>query len=172
MSFFSHLSSQSWSQTHLSIGSCCRTTQEYSIFIKKIFFGKIPVFEPYLQFTSAFTVVESSLDCWLRHWFAHVLENVLDLANCWGFFWTRERNLLSSTTVTICGLLSLLLFLSPSVHNVFKNMPKRSVGHTGFPFSLVGLFWYFSLIMACFTGFNGSLNFILRVNSNRFQMKM
>ena len=41
-----------------------------------------------------------------------------------------------------------------------------------FVISLIGLFWFFSLMMACFTDSDSSLDLILRVDSNRFQMQI
>ncbi len=41
-----------------------------------------------------------------------------------------------------------------------------------FAISLMGLFSFFSLMMACFTDSDSSLDLILTVDSNRFQMQI
>ncbi len=41
-----------------------------------------------------------------------------------------------------------------------------------FAISLMGLFCFFSLMMACFTDSDSSLDLILTVDSNRFQMQI
>ena len=91
-----------------------------------------------------------------------------------GFFFTRERNLLSSTTVVFHGLPGLLVLLSSPVHSFFVRMFQTVDLATlnVFAISLMGLFCFFSLMMACFTDSESSLDLIFRGNSNRFQMQM
>ena len=74
----------------------------------------------------------------------------------------------------VCGLPGLLVLLSSTVRSFFLRMfqtvdlAKPNV----FAISLIGLFWFFSLMMACFTDSDSSLDLILRVDSNRFQMQI
>ena len=91
-----------------------------------------------------------------------------------GFFFTRERILLSSTTVVFRGLPGLLVLLSSPVRSFFLRMFQTVDLATPnvFAISLIGLFWVFSLMMACFTDHDSSLDLILRVDSNRFQMQI
>ena len=90
-----------------------------------------------------------------------------------GFFFTRER-ILSSTTFVFRGLTGLLVLLSSPVHSVFIRMFQTVDLATPnvFAISLIGLFWFFSLMMACFTDSDSYLDLILRVDSDRFQMQI
>ncbi len=98
-----------------------------------------------------------------------------DLANCLkDVFFTRERILRSSTTVVFRGLPGLLVLLSSPVRSFFLRMFQTVVLATPnvFAISLMGLFCFFSLMMACFTDSDSSLDLILTVDSNRFQMQI
>ncbi len=90
------------------------------------------------------------------------------------FFFTRERILRSSTTVVFRGLPGLLVLLSSPVRSFFLRMFQTVVLATPnvFAISLMGLFYFFSLMMACFTDSDSSLDLILIVDSNRFQMQI
>ena len=90
--FSSHHSGTRWSLSHLSIGCCSRTVKAFfrcCLANSNLVFS---VFEAHQWFTSCgepsvFTLVKSSLDCWLWHTYTYLLESVLDLANCCeGFF--------------------------------------------------------------------------------------
>jgi len=87
-----------------------------------------------------------------------------------GVFFTRERILRLSTTVVFRGLLGLLVLLSSPVHSFFLRMFQTVdlVTPKVFAISLMGLFRFISLMMACFTDSDSSLDLILRVDSNRF----
>ncbi len=87
-----------------------------------------------------------------------------------GVFFTRERILRSSTTVVFRGLPGLLVLLSSPVHSFFLRMFQTVVLATPnvFAISLMGLFCFFSLMMACFTDSDSSLDLVLTVDSNRF----
>ncbi len=91
-----------------------------------------------------------------------------------GVFFTRERILRSSTTVVFRGLPGLLVLLSSPVRSFFLRMFQTVVLATPnvFAISLMGLFCFFSLMMACFTDSDSSLDLILTVDSNRFQMQI
>ncbi len=91
-----------------------------------------------------------------------------------GVFFTRERILRSSTTVVFRGLPGLLVSLSSPVRSFFLRMFQTVVLATPnvFAISLMGLFCFFSLMMACFTDSDSSLDLILTVDSNRFQMQI
>ncbi len=91
-----------------------------------------------------------------------------------GVFFTRERILQSSTTVVFRGLPGLLVLLSSPVRSFFLRMFQTVVLATPnvFAISLMGLFCFFSLMMACFTDSDSSLDLILTVDSNRFQMQI
>ncbi len=91
-----------------------------------------------------------------------------------GVFFTRERILRSSTTVVFRGLPGLLVLLSSPVHSFFLRMFQKVVLATPnvFAISLMGVFCFFSLMMACFTDSDSSLELILTVDSNRFQMQI
>ncbi len=55
----------------------------------------------------------------------------------------------------------------------FKNVPTVVLATPNvFAISLMGLFCFFSLMMACFTDSDSSLDLILTVDSNRFQMQI
>ena len=86
-----------------------------------------------------------------------------------GVFFTRERIIWSSTTVVFRGLPGLLVLLSSPVHSLFLRMIWP---HLMLLLSLMGLFRFFSLMMACFTDSDRSLDLTLRVDSNRFQMQI
>ncbi len=90
-----------------------------------------------------------------------------------GVFFTRERILRSSTTVVFRGLPGLLVLLSSLVRSFFLRMFQTVVLTTPnvFAISLMGLFCFFSLMMACFTDSDSSLDLILTVDSNRFKCK-
>ena len=91
-----------------------------------------------------------------------------------GFFFIGEIILLSSTTVVFHGLPGLLALLSSPVRSFFIRMFQTVDLATPnvFAISLIGLFWFFSLMMACFTDSDISLDLILRVDSNLFQMQI
>ena len=89
-----------------------------------------------------------------------------------GFFFTRERIILSSTTVVFRGLPGLLVLLSSPMPSFFLRMTVDLATPNVFAMSLIGLFWFFSLMMACFTDSDSSLDLILRVDSNRLQMQI
>ncbi len=91
-----------------------------------------------------------------------------------GVFFTRERILRSSTTVVFRGLPGLLVLLSSPVRSFLLRMFQTVVLATPnvFAISLKGLFCFFSLMMACFTDSDSSLDLILTVDSNRFQMQI
>src|SRR4029434_9330123 len=55
---------------------------------------------------------------------------------------------------------------------LFKNVPNSLATPNVFAISRMGLFRFFSLMMACFTDSDSSLDFILRVDSNRFQTQI
>ncbi len=80
----------------------------------------------------------------------------------------------SSTTVVFRGLPGLLVLLSSPVRSFFLRMFQTVVLATPnvFAISLMGLFSFFSLMMACFTDRDRSLDLILTVDSNRFQMQI
>ena len=80
-----------------------------------------------------------------------------------GFFFTREIIILLSTTVVFRGLPGLLVLLSSPVHSFFLRMFQTVDLATPnvFAISLIGLFWFFSLMMACFTDSDSSLDLIL-----------
>ncbi len=79
-----------------------------------------------------------------------------------GVFFTRERILRSSTTVVFRGLPGLLVLLSSPVRSFFLRMFQTVVLATPnvFAISLMGLFCFFSLMMACFTDSDSSLDLI------------
>ncbi len=91
-----------------------------------------------------------------------------------GVFFTREIIIQSSTTVVFRGLPGLLVLLSSPVRSFFLRMFQTVVLATPnvFAISLMGLFCFFSLMMACFTDSDSSLDLILTVDSNRFQMQI
>ena len=91
-----------------------------------------------------------------------------------GVFFTRERILRSSTTVVFCGLTGLLVLMSSEVRSFFLRMFQTVDLATPnvFAISLMGLFRFFSLMMACFTDSDSSLDLMLRVDSYRFQMQI
>ncbi len=98
----------------------------------------------------------------------YLLESVLDLANCCeGCFLHQGRILRSSTTVVFRGLPGLLVLLSSPVRSFFLRMFQTVVLATPnvFAISLMGLFCFFSLMMACFTDSDSSLDLILTVDS-------
>ncbi len=121
--------------------------------------------------------MKSSLDCWLWHTYTYLLESVLDLANCCeGCFLHQGKN--SSVIHHSCfpwssGSFGLVLLSSP-VRSFFLRMFQTVVLATPnvFAISLMGLFCFFSLMMACFTDSDSSLDLILTVDSNRFQMQI
>ncbi len=80
----------------------------------------------------------------------------------------------TSTTVVFRGLPGLLVLLSSPVRSFFLRMFQTVVLATPnvFAISLMGLFCFFSLMMACFTDSDSSLDLILTVDSNRFQMQI
>ncbi len=90
-----------------------------------------------------------------------------------GVFFTMERILRSSTTVVFHGLPGLLVLPSSPVRSFFLRMFQTVVLATPnvFAISLMGLFCFFSLMMACFTDSDSSLDLILTVDSNRLQMQ-
>ncbi len=56
---------------------------------------------------------------------------------------------------------------------LFKNVPNSCLATPNvFAISLMGLFCFFSLMMACFTDCDSSLDLILTVDSNRFRMQI
>lgn len=86
----------------------------------------------------------------------HVLEKVLDLANCregasFFFFFTRESTLLSSTAVVFHGLLGLLVLLSSPGHFFFFFLRMLQTIDLATPnyFEVLpmGLFGFFSVTM-------------------------
>ncbi len=85
-----------------------------------------------------------------------------------------KRILRSSTTVVFRGLPGLLVLLSSPVRSFFLRMFQTVVLATPnvFAISLMGLFCFFNLMMACFTDSDSSLDLILTVDSNRFQMQI
>ena len=91
-----------------------------------------------------------------------------------GVFFTRERILPSFTTVVFRGHPGLLVLLSSPVCSFFLRMFQTVDLATPnvFAISLMGLFCFFSLMMAYFTDSDSSLDLILRVDSNRFQMQI
>ncbi len=138
-------------------------------------------FEAHQWFTSCgepsvFTLVKSSLDCWLWHTYTYLLESVLDLANCCeGCFLHQGKN--SSVIHHSCFPWSSGSFGVAELTGaflLFKNVSRTVVLATPnvFAISLMGLFCFFSLMMACFTDSDSFLDLILTVDSNRFQMQI
>ncbi len=100
---------------------------------------------------------------------------VLYLANCCeGCFLHQGKN--SSVIHHSCFPWSSgsLVLLSSPVHSFFLRMFRTVVLATPnvFSISLMGLFCFFSLMMACFTDCDSSLDLILTVDSNRFRMQI
>ncbi len=90
-----------------------------------------------------------------------------------GVFFTRERILRSSTTVVFRGLPVFGVAELTGAFLLFKNVPTVVLATPNvFAISLMGLFCFFSLMMACFTDSDSSLDLILTVDSNRFQMQI
>ena len=91
-----------------------------------------------------------------------------------GFFFTRERILLSSTTVVFRGPSGSFCVAELTVCSFFLRMFQTVDLATPnvFALSLISLFRFFSLMMACFTDSDSSLDRIVRVDSNRFQMQI
>ncbi len=85
------------------------------------------------------------------------------------FFFTRERILRPSTTVVFRGLPGLLVLLSSPARSFFLRMFQTVVLATPnvFAISLMGLFCFFSLMMACFTDSDSSLDLILTVDKQQ-----
>ncbi len=119
--------------------------------------------------------MKSSLDCWLWHTYTYLLESVLDLANCCeGCFLHQGKN--SSVIHHSCFPWSSGSFGVAELTGaflLFKNVPTVVLATPNvFAISLMGLFCFFSLMMACFTDSDSSLDLILTVDSNRFQMQI
>lgn len=110
--------------------------------------------------------------CWLEHRYAYLLVGVLDLAM--GFSSPGKEFLLSTIS---CFPWSSRLF---DVHQFWAHQCDLSLqeGTKWFIWSnlmflrspLMGLFWFFSLTLAWFTGSISSLDFISKVNRVQIQM--
>ncbi len=100
-------------------------------------------------------------DCWLWHTYTYLLESVLDLANCCeGCFLHQGKN--SSVIHHSCFPWSSGSFGCCWAHRCvpsFKNVPNSVLATPNvFAISLMGLFCFFSLMMACFTDSDSSLD--------------
>ena len=176
--FSSHHSGASSSLSHLSIGCCSRTVKAFldvvwqTLIWSSCFWGSPMVY--ILWWTLCIHSGE------VFSWLLTLTHIHLPPGECsWSgqllwFFFTREIIILSSTTVVFRGLPGLLVLLSSPVHSFFLRMFQTVDLATPnvFAISLIGLFWFFSLMMACFTDSDSSLDLILRVDSNRFQMQI
>ncbi len=112
---------------------------------------------------------------WLWHTYTYLLESVLDLANCCeGCFSSPGKEFFGHPPHCFPWSPGLLVLLSSPVRSFFLRMFQTVVLATPnvFAISLMGLFCFFSLMMACFTDSDSSLDLILTVDSNRFQMQI
>ncbi len=112
--------------------------------------------------------------CWLWHTYTYLLRGSWSGQLLWRVFFTRERILRSSTTVVFVVLPGLLVLLSSPCAFLLLRMFQTVVLATPnvFAISLMGLFVFSALMMACFTDSDSSLDLILTVDSNRFQMQI
>ena len=155
----SHHSGTSGSLSHLSIGCCSRTVKAF--FRCCLANSNLDIL--FLRLTNGLHLVVNPL---YSLWWSLLLIVDFDthtptswrLFLIWptvvkGFFFTREIILLSSTTVVFHGLPGLLVLLSSPVRSFFLIMFQTVDLATPivFAISLIGLFWFFSLILACFT---------------------
>ncbi len=133
--FSSHHSGTSWSWSHLSIGCCSRTVKAFLDVVWQTLIWP-SCFEAHQWFTSCgepsvFTLVKSSLDCWLWHTYTYLLESVLDLANCCeGCFLHQGKN--SSVIHHSCFPWSSGSFGVAELTGaflLFKNVPNSCFGH-------------------------------------------
>ena len=176
--YSSHHSGTNWSLSHLSIGCCSRTVKA---FLDVVWQTLVFLF---LRLTNDLHLVVNPL---YSLWWSLLLivDFETDTPTSWrvfliwptvvkGFFFTREIIILSSTTVVFRGLPGLFVLLSSPVRYFFLRMFQTVDLATPnvFAISLISLFWFFSLMMACFTDSDSSLDLILRVDSNRFQMQI
>ncbi len=91
-----------------------------------------------------------------------------------GVFFTTERVLQPSTTVVLCGHPGLFVSLS-SVHSFFFLRMYQTVdlATPNVPaISLMDLFCFWSLTMACFTSMERSFDLMMRVHSNSLHIQM
>ena len=174
--FSSHHSGTSWSLSHMSIGCCSRTVKAFldvvwqTLIWSSCFWGSPMVYMLWWTLCSHSGEVFSRL-LTLTH--IHLLFLIWPTV-VERFFFSREIILMPSTTVVFHGLPGLLVLLSSPVRSFFLRMFQTVdlAMPNVFAISLIGLFWFFSLMMACFTDCDSSLDLILRVDSNRFQMQI
>ena len=178
--FSSHHCGTSWSWSYLSIGCpsrtvkaffrCCLANSNLVFLLLRLTNGLHLVVNPlYSLWWSLLLIVDFETQTPTSWRVLLIWPTVVK-----GFFFTRERILLSSTIVVFHGLPGLLVLLSSLVHSfflrIFQTVDWATLNVSAI--SLTGLFWFFSPMKACFTDSDSSLDLKLRGNSNRFQRQM
>ena len=171
--FSSHHSGTRWYLSHLSIGCCSRTVKAFldvvwqTLIWSSCFWGSPMVY--ILWWTLC--IHSGEVFSWLLT-LTHIHLPPGECSCSWtvvkGFFFTREIIILSSTTVVlwssgsfVVAELTSAFFLSKCSQRVDLATPNV------FAISLIGLFWFFSLMMACFTDSDSSLDLILRATDSK-----
>ena len=155
--FSSHHSGTSWTLSHLSIGCCYRTVQAFLDVVwqtqiwSSCFWGSPMVYV--LWWTLCIHSVE------VFSWLLTLTHIHLPPGEC---SWSGQLL-----------WMGLLVLLSSPVHFFLRMFQTVDLATPNvFAISLIGLFWFFSLMMVWLTDSDSSLDLILRVYSNRFQMQI